>query len=112
MDALTFEMPEKQFKSIIGPNGAGKTTFFNLLSGELKPTEGEIYFKGGITKHFCYRANEIRNWTILSNYKCISKFNGVRKCSISCSITRKKYAIKCLNTIIQYKEFEEKDEIG
>ena len=46
VDRVNFEMPEKHFKSIIGPNGAGKTTFFNLISGELKPTEGEVYFKG------------------------------------------------------------------
>ncbi len=43
VDHVSCEIPEKHFKSIIGPNGAGKTTFFNLLSGELKPTEGEVY---------------------------------------------------------------------
>lgn len=34
------------FVSIIGPNGAGKTTFFNLLSGQLSPTGGRVFFKG------------------------------------------------------------------
>lgn len=46
VDHVDFVMPQKQFKSIIGPNGAGKTTFFNLISGELKPTAGDVFFKG------------------------------------------------------------------
>ncbi|MFG6179723.1 ATP-binding cassette domain-containing protein, partial [Halomonas sp. THAF12] len=42
VDHISVQIPEKQFTSVIGPNGAGKTTFFNLLSGQLQPTEGEI----------------------------------------------------------------------
>ncbi|WP_064092189.1 ABC transporter ATP-binding protein [Rossellomorea aquimaris] len=51
VDDVTFSVPEKKFKSIIGPNGAGKTTLFNLLSGQLKPSSGEVFLKGkNITK--------------------------------------------------------------
>ena len=32
--------------AIIGPNGAGKTTFFNLITGHLEPTEGDVIFEG------------------------------------------------------------------
>ena len=28
-----------ELTAIVGPNGAGKTTYFNLISGQLRPTE-------------------------------------------------------------------------
>jgi branched-chain amino acid transport system ATP-binding protein len=35
-----------ELMGLIGPNGAGKTTVFNLLSGVLHPSSGEIRFRG------------------------------------------------------------------
>src|ERR1700759_1164456 len=32
--------------AIVGPNGAGKTTYFNLISGQLKATEGTVSLDG------------------------------------------------------------------
>ncbi len=43
---LSFRVAEGQIKSIIGPNGAGKTTLFNLLTGLLPSTCGNISFLG------------------------------------------------------------------
>lgn len=31
-------------QAIIGPNGAGKSTLFNVISGEVRPTSGSVYF--------------------------------------------------------------------
>ena len=31
-------------KGLIGPNGAGKTTVFNIITGNYKPTSGEVVF--------------------------------------------------------------------
>jgi ABC-type branched-subunit amino acid transport system ATPase component len=36
----------RQIVSTIGPNGAGKSTVFNLVSGLLRPDQGEIAFLG------------------------------------------------------------------
>jgi branched-chain amino acid transport system ATP-binding protein len=35
-----------ELTAIVGPNGAGKTTYFNLISGQLRPSEGSILFDG------------------------------------------------------------------
>ena len=43
---VNLEVTEGSVHSIIDPNGAGKTTFFNLISGEVPPTAGRVYFKG------------------------------------------------------------------
>jgi branched-chain amino acid transport system ATP-binding protein len=43
---VSIQVRANSLHSIIGPNGAGKTTFFNLLSGNLKPTSGQVIFKG------------------------------------------------------------------
>ena len=31
--------------SVIGPNGAGKTTLFNVITGRVRPTTGEVLFR-------------------------------------------------------------------
>lgn len=46
VDHVSLEVPPGTLKSIIGPNGAGKTTLFNLLSGQHRPSEGGVWFKG------------------------------------------------------------------
>jgi branched-chain amino acid transport system ATP-binding protein len=46
IDDLSFQINRGMIFSVIGPNGSGKTTMFNLVTGFLPVTEGEIYFKG------------------------------------------------------------------
>jgi ABC-type branched-subunit amino acid transport system ATPase component len=51
LDGLSFEVREDKITALIGPNGAGKTTAFNVITGLLKPDEGQVYFKGQRITH-------------------------------------------------------------
>jgi branched-chain amino acid transport system permease protein len=43
---VSFEVKAGQIVGLIGPNGAGKSTTFNLVTGVLQATRGEIHFRG------------------------------------------------------------------
>ena len=43
---VSFALRAGEIVALIGPNGAGKSTIFNLVTGVLPPTAGEIAFKG------------------------------------------------------------------
>lgn len=46
LDGFNIRIHSGELVGLIGPNGAGKTTVFNLLSGVLKPSRGQIFFDG------------------------------------------------------------------
>ena len=43
---LSFSVQQKEFVAVLGPSGCGKTTVLSLISGLLRPTEGEILLNG------------------------------------------------------------------
>ena len=45
-DKINIAVEEGEIRAIIGENGAGKSTLMNMLYGILKPTSGEIIYKG------------------------------------------------------------------
>jgi urea transport system ATP-binding protein len=47
---LNFDMEQGELRVIIGPNGAGKTTFLDVITGKVKPTQGQVRFKGKNTR--------------------------------------------------------------
>jgi len=58
--AITLDIEADEVHAVIGPNGAGKTTLIGLLSGEIIPQDGSIYFDGAdITRLPVYRRSQL-----------------------------------------------------
>ena len=46
LGGISFKVPFGAIVSLIGPNGAGKTTAFNVITGFMKATDGQVFFRG------------------------------------------------------------------
>src|SRR5690349_14509182 len=89
VDGVNLRVGAGTLHSIIGPNGAGKTTLFNLISGRLAPTRGDVYLRGqritglplqrmahlGIGRSFQI-TNVFPNLTVLENARLAAQAQG------------------------------------
>ncbi|MAF86111.1 MAG: ABC transporter ATP-binding protein [Dehalococcoidales bacterium] len=48
VDKVDIGIDQGDIYGLIGPNGSGKTTFFNLVTGFLPPTTGQVLYKGEV----------------------------------------------------------------
>ena len=68
--------------AIVGPNGAGKTTFFNLISGQIKATSGEVTLNGnnlaGLSPSARTRAGLGRAFQLTNLFPNLSVLENVR----------------------------------
>jgi branched-chain amino acid transport system ATP-binding protein len=46
VDGVSCAFQPGTLTAIVGPNGAGKTTYFNLISGQLPASSGEVWLDG------------------------------------------------------------------
>ncbi len=78
---VTLSVPPGRIFGLIGPNGAGKTTVFNLVTGLLAPTSGEIRFDGrslvGQPTHRITQAGIARTFQNIRVFKEMSLLDNV-----------------------------------
>ncbi len=71
-----------ELTAIIGPNGAGKSTFFNVISGGIPPSTGQVLFEGrDITRlapHDFARLGIAKSFQITNVFKQLSAHENVR----------------------------------
>ncbi len=79
---VSFAIEPGSITSIIGPNGAGKSTLFNLITGYLAPTAGEVRFKDrritGMATNRIAELGVARAFQIARPFRDLSVFENVR----------------------------------
>jgi branched-chain amino acid transport system ATP-binding protein len=82
VDGVDLQVTEGSMHSIIGPNGAGKTTLFNLISGYLKPTSGQVFLRGreitGLPLHRMAHMGIGRSFQITNVFPNLTVLENVR----------------------------------
>ncbi len=78
---VSFDVEPNEVLSVIGPNGAGKSTIFKLISSFVKPTNGEVTFKGevisGLAPHVVARKGVVRTFQETTIFKGLTARDSV-----------------------------------
>jgi branched-chain amino acid transport system permease protein len=73
VDGVSFSVLRGRLTGLIGPNGAGKSTTLAMLAGTLKPTSGQILYRGtDITAEPAFqraRSGLVRTFQLASEFK-------------------------------------------
>ncbi len=76
------EVRQGEIVAVIGPNGAGKTTLFNLITGQLKPDEGQILFQdediAGLAPHRICKKGITRSFQVVNIFHRMTVFENVQ----------------------------------
>ena len=71
-----------ELTAIIGPNGAGKSTFFNVISGGVPASSGQVLFEGqditALAAHDYARIGIAKSFQITNVFKQLSAHENVR----------------------------------
>lgn len=96
--SISFSAKKGEFISIVGPSGCGKSTLLSIISGILKPTNGEVYINGerieGISSHIGYmlQKDNLLDWRTI--YKNILLGLEIRKMKTEENIARTENLLK------------------
>ncbi|HWL18828.1 MAG TPA: ATP-binding cassette domain-containing protein, partial [Bradyrhizobium sp.] len=97
---VTLDVERGERHAVIGPNGAGKSTLFNLVSGRMMPTQGQIFLNekqiDGLSPFEVSRLGLSRSFQITNVFPKLSVFENIR-CAVLCAERQAFSLWRCLN---------------
>lgn len=82
VDGVNWTLESGETCGIIGPNGAGKSTFFNLVSGKLPPSDGDIFYRDeritGQSMDSVARQGIVKTYQLINIFESETVFENVR----------------------------------
>ncbi len=100
LDHVSFDMKENEIIALLGKSGSGKSTLLRIIAGLIKPTEGEVIYRGeSVTKPvqgiaMVFQSFALLPWlTVLQNVELGLEALGVEPNE------RRKRALKAIDTI-------------
>jgi branched-chain amino acid transport system ATP-binding protein len=82
VDAVDMAIEPGEVRAVIGPNGAGKSTLFNVITGVLPPTDGDIFFAGeritGLPVHRIIQKGVARTFQLTHLFPALTARENVR----------------------------------
>ena len=77
---------EGEFVALLGPSGCGKSTLLRLITGLQSPSEGRVFYRGGVMKgvnphaSIVFQTFALFPWlTVLENVEVALKARGIPK---------------------------------
>ncbi|MBO9371385.1 MAG: ABC transporter ATP-binding protein [Chloroflexi bacterium] len=105
---VSLRVREGELHAIIGPNGAGKTTLFNLISGVLPPTSGQVFLRGreitGLPPHQIARRGIGRSFQITNLFPNLTVLESVRLAAQA----RGRHSLRFWAHYRRYRQYEER----
>ncbi len=87
VSGVSFSVAKGELKALIGPNGAGKSTCFNMLMGQLKPSQGQVFLDGenitGRNPRDIWRKGVGRTFQITGTYQSMTVIENVQMALMS-----------------------------
>jgi branched-chain amino acid transport system ATP-binding protein len=78
---VSFTVHDGERIGLLGPNGAGKTTLTNLVTGDIKPSEGEVRLDGervtGQPPHQLFRRGLARTYQVANPFPALTVMDAV-----------------------------------